>query len=88
MKETGTLGIRIIPTLHRGVANREIVTKNIQINNSEETVHFKIGYMNDEIIKCTPEYEDIKKLSDKTSIPVKDLMNLAKAEYIRLSGSE
>ena len=44
--------------------------------------------MNDEIIKCTPEYEDIKKLSDKTSIPVKDLMNLAKAEYIRLSGSE
>lgn len=88
MKETGTLGIRIIPTLHRGVANREIVTKNIQINNSEETVHFKIGYMNDEIIKCTPEYEDIKKLSEKTSIPVKDLMNLAKAEYIRLSGSE
>lgn len=81
MQETGTLGIRIIPTIHRGVATRENVHKKININGVDEDIRFKIGYVNDKVIKCTPEYDDIKKISEKTSIPVKDLMNIAKQNF-------
>lgn len=81
MEETGTLGIRILPCAHRAVAKRENVPFTMKINNENETIQFKIGYIEDKIIKCSPEYEDIKRISDKTDIPLRDLMKLAEQEY-------
>lgn len=82
MKETGTLGIRILPEIHRSVAKREIVTKKVNINSSEYEVHFKVGYIRDNLITCRPEYEDVKLISQQTGIPVKDLENYLKNKYI------
>lgn len=81
MEETGTLGVRVIPTVHRGVAIRENIHEKININGTWEDVRFKIGYINDKIIKCTPEYDDIKKIANKTSIPIKDLIKYVEMEY-------
>ncbi len=83
MKETGTLGVRIIPTMHRGVATRTNIHQKIEINGNIEDVRFKLGYAGDEIIKYSPEYDDIKKLSDKTKIPVRELMEIAKTECMK-----
>nr|WP_241776202.1 nickel pincer cofactor biosynthesis protein LarC [Methanosphaera sp. WGK6] len=88
MEETGTLGVRMIPTIHRGVATRENVYHEININDTLENIRFKIGYIDDKIIKCTPEYEDIKKIADKTNIPIKDLMNIVEQDYKRKLRSE
>lgn len=81
MEETGTLGVRVIPTVHRGVAIRENIHEKININGTWEDIRFKIGYINDKIIKCTPEYDDIKKIANKTSIPIKDLIKYVEMEY-------
>lgn len=74
-EETGSLGIRINPNIHRGIAKREFIQKKIKINNEEFEVTFKIAYVNGKIISERPEYEDIKKIALKTNMPLKDIMN-------------
>lgn len=86
MQETGTLGIRIIPQLHRGVSDRIIESKRITIKSKEYEVKFKVGYTDEKLIKCSPEYEDVKKISQETEIPVKDLQQYLINEYKKDNG--
>ena len=88
MEETGSLGIRIIPNIHRGVAIRENVYHTINVNGKDEELRFKIGTLGENIIKCSPEYDDVKKLSDKTGIPIKDLQAYAEQEFKKYLRSE
>lgn len=69
-KETGSLGIRIAPNLHRGIAKREFVKKEFEINGETFEVTFKNGYVDGEIISSRPEYEDLKKITQKTGLPL------------------
>ena len=69
-KETGSLGIRIAPNLHRGIAKREFVKKEFDINGETFEVTFKNGYVNGEIISSRAEYEDLKKIAQKTGLPL------------------
>ena len=75
-KETGSLGIRIAPNIHRGVAKREFVKKTISINDKEYDVTFKIGYVNGKIISKRPEYEDLKKIAEDSGLPLKEIKEL------------
>ncbi|RAP51505.1 MAG: TIGR00299 family protein [Methanosphaera sp. rholeuAM270] len=86
MEETGTLGVRMLPYAHRGVAVRENVLHDVEINGSVEHVRFKIGYLDDKVIKCSPEYDDLKEISQKTGIPIRDLKNLIEEDYKKSIG--
>ena len=81
MEETGTLGVRILPHVHRGVAFRDNVIHNIKIKDNMEKIRFKIGEIDGQIIKCSAEYDDLKKLSEKTKIPLKDLKDYVEQDY-------
>lgn len=81
MEETGTLGVRMLPHIHRGVAIRENVVHNVEINGETERVRFKIGEIGSKVIKCSPEYDDLKKISLKTNIPIKDLKEYIEQDY-------
>lgn len=81
IKHTGTLGVRIIPTLHRSAITRKNVESKITIEDKTYPVNFKIGYTDDKIIKCTPEYEDIKKISKITNLTIQQLTTLAIKQY-------
>ena len=67
-KEIGTLGIRIAPNTHRGIAKREFVKKEVEVANETFEVTFKVGYFNNQIISKRPEFEDIKKIAKKTKL--------------------
>ena len=69
-KETGSLGIRVMPNLHRGISKREFIKKEFEIQGETFEVTFKVGYINGEIISSRPEYEDLKKIAQKTGIPL------------------
>ncbi|MDO5851374.1 MAG: nickel pincer cofactor biosynthesis protein LarC [Methanobacteriaceae archaeon] len=86
MEETGTLGVRVIPYAHRSVAHREIKKYVLEINGKKEEIQFKVGSIQDKIIKHTPEYEDIKKIAYKRNMPIKDVMDQAQNEYIKKYG--
>lgn len=72
-KETGSLGIRISPNLHRGVAKREFVKETCHIKGKDYEVTFKIGYINGEIISKRAEYEDLKRIAQDSGLALKDI---------------
>ena len=77
-KETGSLGIRIAPNMHRGIAKREFETKTFNIHEKDYEVTFKIGYVNGEIISKRPEYEDLKKIAEDTGLALREVKELVK----------
>ncbi len=75
-KETGSLGIRILPNIHRGVAKREFVKETCNINGKDYEITFKIGYINGEVISKRPEYEDLKRIAADSGLALKDIKEL------------
>lgn len=74
-REVGTLGIRIAPHLHRGLAKREFVKKELEIDSKKFEATYKIGYVDGEVISSRMEFEDAKKIAIETGIPLKDIIN-------------
>ncbi|WP_456418725.1 nickel pincer cofactor biosynthesis protein LarC [Methanocaldococcus infernus] len=68
MRETGTLGVRILK-YKRVVAERDV--KRVKVYGEE--VRVKIGKIDNEVIMKKPEYEDLKRLALKLKKPLKDL---------------
>lgn len=77
-KETGSLGIRIAPNIHRGISKREFEKKTFNVNGKNYEVTFKIGYVNGEIISKRPEYEDLKRIAQDSGLPLKEVKELIK----------
>lgn len=75
-KETGSLGIRIAPNMHRGLAKREFVKKIFEIEGKEYEITFKIGYVNGEVISSRPEYEDLKKIAKDSGLSLRKVKEL------------
>lgn len=73
-RETGTLGIRIAPNIHRSIAKREFIKEEVEINGKTFNVTYKIGYHKGEIVSKRVEYEDAKKIAIKTGLPLKDII--------------
>ncbi len=76
--ETGSLGIRITPNIHRGIAKREFEKKTVEINGKEYEVTFKIGYINGEVISKRPEYEDLRKIAEDSGLALRKVKELIK----------
>ncbi len=73
LKETTTFGLRIYP-VDRKVLKREIKTESTDYGD----IRFKYGYLNDELIKKSPEYEDLKLIAEKENISIIDLYHKIK----------
>ncbi|MCL2157238.1 MAG: nickel pincer cofactor biosynthesis protein LarC [Methanobrevibacter sp.] len=79
-RETGTLGIRVSKHTHRGLANRKIISLDVDINGKVVKIRFKIACVNDEIISSRAEYEDLKKIAIEMDIPLKNIEEIANDE--------
>jgi hypothetical protein len=77
-KETGSLGIRIAPNIHRGIAKREFVVETFNINGKDYDVTFKTGYVNGRVISRRPEYEDLKRIAKDSGLALKDIKEMIK----------
>jgi hypothetical protein len=79
MEETGTWGVRIYHC-SRHLVNRDEQTVDLVLLGSQETVRLKIARnANGEIFRIKPEYEDLKRLAEKTKKPLREIMELAVA---------
>jgi hypothetical protein len=77
-KETGSLGIRIAPNIHRGIAKREFAVETFNINGKDYDVTFKTGYVNGRVISRRPEYEDLKRIAKDSGLALKDIKEMIK----------
>ncbi len=76
-RETTTIGLRFYD-VKRMVLDREIK----KIKTKFGDVRFKISCLRGKILNISPEYEDLKRLSKKTGIPLKELIKRADKEVL------
>ena len=84
IRETGTLGVRVLPYVHRNIVKREIVPVKLDINGIAYDVPIKIGLIGEEVINYSPEYEDARKIARETGVPLKDIMKKANNAFKKL----
>jgi hypothetical protein len=77
INETGTLGVRVY-LCERHIVTRESYSVDLLIGGVKEPVKIKVSKnSNGEIIRIKPEYEDLKRLAEKTNKPLRELSELA-----------
>ena len=87
LRELGTLGVRF-QIMHRVCVERLLKKEPIKIENEEYMITFKISFykssQNYHIINIKPEFEDLKKVSEKTGLPVKIIEFYAQEKLVTL----
>ncbi|MEM0498394.1 MAG: nickel pincer cofactor biosynthesis protein LarC [Methanothrix sp.] len=82
MRETGSLGVRVFPALHRLIAERRIESVEVM----GRSVPVKIGSIGEEIISVKPEHDVCRRIAEELDIPVKDIIRIASEKGWRLAG--
>jgi hypothetical protein len=78
IEETGTLGVRVYPC-ERHILNRESIPVDILIDDVKEFVNVKVAKdSKGEIVQLKPEYDDVKRVANKTNKPLREIMELIK----------
>ncbi|MDL5501864.1 MAG: DUF111 family protein, partial [Candidatus Methanoperedens sp.] len=81
IEETGSLGVRIIPIKHRLIAQREMDKVSVILNGKDFEIAVKIARdLRGVLLNISAEFEDCKRVSKESGIPVRDV--------IRLTGEE
>lgn len=79
MKETGSLGVRIIPVYHRMIADREIEEKEVSITGKKFRVRFK---RSKSLGTLKPEFEDVAKIAKELGIPIFRVYQMLRCEDV------
>ena len=80
LRHSTTLGVRCSPRYHRGLLERSIE----EISTSWGMVRVKSAYMGNEVLRCVPEFEDLKRISKERNIPLPTLRAQLTAEINRV----
>ena len=84
IEETGSLGVRIIPVKHRLIARREMGNVDVMINGRKYQIAVKIARdLHGVLLNISPEFEDCKKTSRESGVPVRDVIRIAEDEARR-----
>ncbi|MDI6819819.1 MAG: nickel pincer cofactor biosynthesis protein LarC [Candidatus Hodarchaeaceae archaeon] len=74
MLQTGTLGVRVLPVA-RYVLERESSSVKVSIGGRKFNARVKVARERGRLVGFSAEYEDAKKISEKTGIPLRDVVN-------------
>ena len=74
IRETGSLGVRVFPSIHRLVAEREQRNVQVEICGRISSAGVKVSRMDDELLSVKPEYEDCKRIADETDQPLRTII--------------
>ncbi len=78
--ETGTLGVRVI-YCERHVVARDVSQVDLTVAGQHEKVKIKISKDNQgKIVRLKPEFEDLKRLAEKTGLPLRELSEISSAK--------
>ena len=84
VNEIGTLGIRT-QTINRHVINRSEKKLSIRIEGKIEKVNLKISRNREnKIIKIKPEYEDLKRISQKFKMSLREIEKIVNQEILKI----
>jgi uncharacterized protein (TIGR00299 family) protein len=85
MKETGTLGIRVLPAVHRFTAERSIRIVTLSIGNEKAEIPVKVACDQEgAILNLSAEFEDCRIFAGKVGLPLKEIIRRAQEEAWRV----
>jgi len=80
IKETGSLGVRVFPSLHRFIAEREARTVEVEINHTIYRVAVKVSRMEGDLLNVKAEYEDCLRIAAATGLPLRKIIQKVEEE--------
>ncbi len=87
IKETGSLGVRVFPSLHRFIAERKARTVEVEINHTTYQVAAKVSRMNGNLLNIKAEYEDCVRIAAATGLPLRKVIQKVEEEGWRAADS-
>jgi len=74
IRETGSLGVRVFPSVHRLVAEREESIVHVEFSGRIYQPHVKVSRMDGQLLRIKPEYEDCKKIAEEMDLPLRNVI--------------
>mgnify|MGYP001084239057 CR=1 FL=1 len=86
--ETGTLGVRIYPC-ERRILNRTTTPIEVNVNGTKEAINIKVSTDSaGEVIRFKPEFQDLKRLAEKTNKPLRTVREIVIDSMRKRLGAE
>lgn len=85
MRETGSLGVRVFPSIHRHVAEREQRMVEVEIEGDVYRAAVKVSRLGSSILNVKPEFEDCRQIARETGLPLRAVMKKVEDEAWRSS---
>ncbi|MDD1673421.1 MAG: nickel pincer cofactor biosynthesis protein LarC [Methanomicrobiales archaeon] len=73
-EELGTLGIRCLPSIHRFVANRSMMTVTVEISGQIRKIDVKCSWKGKDLLSMKPEYEQCRGWAELLNLPLRDVI--------------
>ncbi len=78
MRQTGSLGVRILPVRHRLIALRRSQTISVEINGEKYNVSVKIATdAKGNLIDVSAEFDDVIRVAKQSGVPIKQIIRMA-----------
>ncbi len=89
IEETGSLGVRIMPTRHRLIALRRSEAVMVRIGSESHTISVKVATdQHGNVLNVSAEFDEATKLAKRLGIPVKHVIRMVEQEaWARLGSS-
>ena len=76
MLQTGTLGVRVLPRVHRYALEREIKRVDLKLGRRKFKARVKVAREGEKLFGLAAEYEDAKTIAEKVGIPIREALRL------------
>jgi uncharacterized protein (TIGR00299 family) protein len=76
-EELGTLGIRVIPSVHRLIASRRVIRVPVVIGREARDIAVKVGSFGGGITSVKPEFEEARAWAEAKGVPVREVLRRA-----------
>jgi hypothetical protein len=76
-EELGTLGIRVIPSVHRLIASRRVIRVPVVIGREARDIAVKVGSLGGGITSVKPEFEEARAWAEAKGVPVREVLRRA-----------
>ena len=73
IRETGSLGVRVFPSIHRFLAEREEMVVEVELAGQAHQARLKESRLEGEMISLKPEYEDCRRIAEKTGLALREV---------------
>ena len=73
IRETGSLGVRVFPSIHRFLAEREEKEVEVELAGRAHRARVKVSRLGKEIISVKAEYEDCRRIAQAAGLPLREV---------------